>query len=232
MQIKGEIGSLLPAYAQKQYLPPQLRRNTMDALTHAKGIGDVLTAIKNKAMNFYTIREDEEGYSRNVFVDGDDMSYTYGDFDNTPLKVIPIYFVNRVEQGELLKDFSAGINALAGTAINYNAMNEIEDVINFIGDFVKDQAGIDKNKKVDISDNGVQRIYQDLKSFAQKNVRSTAIVDGFINKHIYGMEKQATGGGNAMDKIVGNLIQYLPLSNLLQILKVWYKTILWVNFKC
>lgn len=214
MQIKGEIGSLLPAYVQKQYLPPQLRRNTIDALTHAKGIGDVLNAIKNKAMNFYTIREDEEGYSRNVFVDGDDMSYTYGDFDNTPLKVIPIYFVNRVEQGELLKDFSAGINALAGTAINYNAINEIEDVINFIGDFVKDQVGVDKNKKVDISDNGVQRIYQDLKSFAQKNVRSTAIVDGFINKHIYGMEKQATGGGNVMDKIAGNLIQYTSFKQL------------------
>lgn len=219
MQIKGEIGSLLPTFAQKHYLPPQLRRNTMDALTHAKGIGDVITAIKNKAMDFYTIREDDEKYSRNMYVEGEEMSYTYGDFDNTPLKRIPIFFVNKVQQGELLKDFSAGINALAGTAINYNAMDEIEDVINFMGDFVKDQIGVNKNKKVDVVDNEVKRIYQDLKSFAQKNVRSTAIVDGFINKHVYGMEKQGTDGGNKIDKIIGNFIQYTSFKQLATNLK-------------
>lgn len=214
MQIKGEIGSLLPAYAQNIYLPPQLRRNTVDALTHAKGIGDVIKAIKNKAMNFYTIREDDEGYSRNGIIDDMKVNFSQSSFDDTPLRAIPIFFVNRVEQGELLKDFSAGINALAGTAINYNAMSQIEDVVNFIGDFIKDQAGVDENKKVDVVDNGVIRIFKDLRKFSQKNVLSSAIVDGFINKEIYGMEKQGSNGGNRWDKIVGNLISYTSFKQL------------------
>lgn len=55
MQLKGEIGSLLPAYAQKQYLPPQVRRKFLDALHDAKDYRDVAKATKDKLQNFYKV---------------------------------------------------------------------------------------------------------------------------------------------------------------------------------
>ena len=191
MQIKGEIGSLLPEYARHQYLPAQIRRNMFDALGHAKGFKDVGNALLTKAQNIYKIREDDKNYNTNGIIDGEEYATVRGDYDNTQLRQIPIFYVNKVEQGELLKDFSGGLQALAGTAINYSEMSRIEDCINFMGDFITDGSNSgntrDKKVKAETVTNGTIRIVRNLSSWSKRNLQTDAMVRSFINQHLYGV---------------------------------------------
>lgn len=206
MQLKGEIGSLLPAYAQKQYLPPQVRRQFLDALNDASDYKDVLKAVKNKAQNFYKIREDDENYNTNGIIDGDEYQIANGDFDNTPLRQIPIFFVNKVEQGELLKNFSTGLQALASTAINYEAMNDVVQVVEFIGDFTKDQAVKEDIAKGDVVQTKGIRVFKDLWNRSQ-NTNTSALIEGFISQHIYG-QKVNPNENRTLTKIFSSILGY------------------------
>lgn len=215
MQLKGEIGSLLPSYAQNQYLPPQVRRKFLDALHDAKNISDVEKAVKNKLQNLYTIREDDENYRSNGIIDGHEYEITEGDFDNTPLRQIPIFYVNKVEQGELLKNFSTGLQALAGTAINYNAMNEVADVVEFIGDFTASQKSKGKNTKADVIQNRNIKIVKELWKKAL-NSNTSAIMTGMISQHIYGKKREdiESKWGRRMLKAFDNIVSYTSFKGL------------------
>lgn len=219
MQIKGEIGSLLPSYAQHQYLPPQLRRNMFDAIGHAKSIKDVAEALGTKAVSLFKVREDDTNFHENGgIIEGEEYQTTLSDYDGTPLKHIPIFFVNKVDQGELLKDFSGGLNALAGTAINYDAMASIEDVINFMGDFIKDQHVIDKDLKADVVGNGQVQMVKDLWSFCKKSTGTSAMVDAFINRALYGINRNPNEN-KTFRKFVNRMIQYTSFKGLTTNLK-------------
>lgn len=212
MQLKGEIGSLLPTYAQHQYLPPQVRRKFLDAISDASNYKDVLSAIKNKAQNLYTVREDDENYSTNGIIDGDEYHITEGAFDNTPLRQIPIFFVNKVEQGELLKNFSTGLTALAGTAINYDAMNQVAQVVEFMSDFVKNQEVRDDKQKADVVQIKETRVFKDLwKRGLATN--TSAILEGFISQHIYG-QRRNPNENKTLAKAFDSIIAYTSFKGL------------------
>ncbi len=214
MQLKGEIGSLLPAYAQKQYLPPQLRRTFLDAVGQAKGdFSKIAKAVRNKVENAWKIREDDENYNMNGIIDGDEYMITEGAFDNTPLRQIPIFFVNKVEQDELLKNFSSGLAALAGTAINYDAMSSIAQVVEFIGDFTKEQAARDKDPKADIIENKQIRVFKDLFKWG-KNTNTAGLIDGYISQHIYGQKLDPEQPGYKWSKLVSSIIGYTSFKGL------------------
>lgn len=217
MQLKGEIGSMLPAYAQKQYLPPQVRRKFLDALHDAKDIKEIGKAIRNKAENFYKIREDDENYNTNGIIDGDEYQITNGAFDNTPLRQIPIFFVNKVEQGELLKNFSTGIAALAGTAANYDAMNQVAQVVEFIGDFTKSQPVRDKNAKADLVEDKETRVFKDLWKKGL-NTNTSSLMEGFIAQHIYGQHRDPNEN-KILSKVFSNIIAYTSFKGLATNLK-------------
>ena len=220
MQVKGEIGSLLPAYAQHQYLPPQIRREMLDAIGEAKSAKDVWKAIKNKAENIYKIREDDTEFNQNgIIVDGDTYLSTRGDYDNTPLRQIPIFFVNKVEQGELLYNFSTGLQALAATAINYDAMSSISQIVEFIGDFAKEQASRDKDPKADHVENKQIRVFKDLWSWGKKNSNTSDLIDGYIAQHIYGQRIDPNQPGYKWAKAVSTLIGYTSFKGLATNLK-------------
>ena len=213
MQIKGEIGSYLPAYAQKQYLAPQLRRNMVDAITHAKNAGDVLKALKNKGQNLYKIREDDTNYNMNGVIDGEEYQFVEGNYDNTPLKTIPIFYINKVEEGELLKDFSTGLQHLAGTAINYDAMSNVAQVVEFMGDFVKDKmAAKDPDSKRDVVGNKMVKVVKQLYKWG-KNTNTDALIDGFAQQHLYGI-KRDPNENKTLTKIIDNLIGYTSFKGL------------------
>jgi len=212
MQLKGEIGSLLPAYAQKQYLPPQLRRNMLDALGQAKDVKDVAKALRNKFENVWKVREDDDNYNMNGIIDGDEYLITEGAFDNTPLRQIPIFFVNKVEQDELLKNFSSGIAALAGTAVNYDAMSNIAQVVEFIGDFTKGQVARDKEPKADIIENKQIRIFKDLFKWG-KNTNTAGLIDGFISQHIYG-QRRNPNEEHLLTRLFDKIIAYTSFKGL------------------
>ena len=212
MQIKAEIGSMLPPEYQHQYLPPQMRRNMVDALTHAESGKDVLNAVKNKLENFYTVREDDTNYAMNGIIDGDEYTATEGSFDNTPLKQIPIFYVNKVDQGELLKEFSTGLQHLMASAINYDAVNEIADVVEFMGNYITDQAARSKDAKKDIVGNAFTKVVKDLWKWG-KNNNTAAMVEGFINREIYGIKRDPEEN-KTWSKLIDNLVSYTSFKGL------------------
>ena len=216
MQIKGELGTLLPNYAQRQFIPPQVRRSFIDAIQAAiKGgnLQGLIKAIRTKFKDLTTIREDDDRYANNGIVNGEEYSIVSGALDNTPFRQIPIFYINRIkDQGELLKDFSSAIQHLAGTAINYEAMNSIKDTVEFMADFIKDQevAAGRSYKSLDmVEDTGI-RVYKQLKAFAS-NSNTIGIVNGFIDKHIYGVNIKDTG---KYHHLLRNLLAYTSVKSL------------------
>ena len=216
MQIKGELGTLLPNYAQRQFIPPQVRRSFIDAIQAAiKGgsLQGLIKAIRTKFKDLTTIREDDDRYAKNGIVNGEEYNIVSGALDNTPFRQIPIFYINRVkDQGELLKDFSSAIQHLAGTAINYEAMNSIKDTVEFMADFIKDQevAAGKNNKSLDmIEDTGI-RVYKQLKAFAN-NSNTIGIVDGFIDKYLYSVTIKDTG---KYHNLLRNLLAYTSVKSL------------------
>ena len=216
MQIKGELGTLLPNYAQRQFIPPQVRRSFIDAIQAAiKGgsLQSLIKAIRTKFKDLTTIREDDDRYANNGIVNGEEYNIVSGALDNTPFRQIPIFYINKIkDQGELLKDFSSAIQHLAGTAINYEAMNNIKDTVEFMADFIKDQevtAGRNYKSLDIVEDTGI-RIYKQLKAFAS-NSNTIGIVDGFIDKHIYGVNIKDTG---KYSLLLRNLLAYTSIKSL------------------
>lgn len=216
MQIKGELGTLLPNYAQRHYIPPQVRRSFIDALQAAiKGgsLQGLIKAIRTKFKDLTTIREDDDRYANNGIVNGEEYSIVSGALDNTPFRQIPIFYINRIEdQGELLKDFSSAIQHLAGTVINYEAMNSIKDTVEFMADFIKDQevaAGRNYKSLDMVEDTGI-RVFKQLRAFAS-NSNTIGIVDGFIDKHIYGVNIKDTG---KYHHLLRNLLAYTSVKSL------------------
>lgn len=219
MQIKGEVGTLLPEYARHQYLPPQLRRNMLDALEEASSVKDVIKALKNKLQNFYKIREDDTEFNKNgqikrQTIDGEDYSLVESNYDNTPLREIPIFFVNEVEQGELLKDFSTGLQALAATAINYDVMSDVLDAAEFMADFIKNQESKDNMPKADQVNNRIISLTYDLNRWGKQNGATSEIVDTFMAQHFFGQTLDPNQMGYEYAKAAKNLIGYTSFRGL------------------
>ena len=217
MQLKGEIGTLLPAYAQNQYLAPQLRRGMIDAIRGAENAQDVLKAIKNKAENFYKVREDDTNYVGNGIIEGEEYNYAYGSFDNKRLREIPIFYVNKVEQGELLKDFSTGLQHLASTAINYDAMSNVAQVVEFIGDYAKAMASREDVNEADVVENQFMRVSKGLYAWGQ-NTNTAALIEGYLSQHLYG-EKRDPSESKVLQKVFDNIIGYTSFKGLATNLK-------------
>lgn len=213
MEIKGEIGTLLPDYAQNQYLPPQLRRKMLDALGDAKNAKDVLKAIGTKIGNIWKIREDDTEFTKQLTVDDTTYVNTQGDYNNTPLREIPIFFVKHIkDQDELLKNFSTGLAALAGTAVNYNAMNSVLQVIEFMGDFAKEQLPTSKEMKAEAVKHKFGAVVKDLYKYS-RNTTTERLIDGFINQHFYGQTLREEEQ-KPWVKVVKNLIAYTSFRGL------------------
>ena len=215
MQIKGEIGTLLPAYAQKQYLPPQLRRSFLDIFKTSNGIKDGIKAILNRISDIWTIKENDEDLMKHGVIDGEKYGITYGHINNTPLRSIPIFYINQLkDQSELLKDFSGALQSLAGTAINYSAMAEIKEIVEFMGDFIKNQelyaTTSEGDKEAEIMTSRVTAVVKDLYAIG-KATNTTAIIDGFIDQHIYGIKNKDKG---KYAKLFKSLLRFTSIKNL------------------
>lgn len=216
MQLKGELGTLLPDYAQKQYLPPQKRRSFIDAIAKSKGNPKLIAkAILNKMRDLFTIREDDALDARNGIIQGEEYGIRSGAMDNTPYRSIPIFYVNKIkDQGELLKDFSGALQSLASTAINYDCMNKIKDTVEFMGDFIKGKipAAMDNKgvRQADVIVTKGIKMFKDLAAFAS-NTNTKGIIEGFIDKHIYGVKLKDV---NKWTKLAQSLLKYTSVRSL------------------
>jgi hypothetical protein len=210
MQIKGEIGSMLPAYAQQQYVPPQVRRSFFDALF----AGDIKSAFKNKIENLWKIREDDTDYAKNGYISSDGSQIVDSDYDNTELKQIPVFYINKIkDQRELLRNFSTGLQHLAGTAINYQAMSEVADTVEFMGDFITSKAVTQGKDKRDIAENRAIKVFKEVIGKG-RSTHTVSIVRGAIDQQIYGQKLNPNQYGYKWSKLITNLIGYTSFKNL------------------
>lgn len=217
MQLKGELGSLLPEYAQKQYLPPQKRRSFNDAMHAAKkeGTKGVIRALQSKWKELLAIREDDIRYSRNGIIEGEEFGVATGTMSDSRYRQIPIFFINRVEeQGELLKDFSGVLQSFASTAVNYQCMNEIRDTIEFMADYLSNDRGVAEAQQgrnmVDRVNTGAAVIWKKLIKQSSTGSAKT-LIDAWLSANFYGTTYENDGRAAI---IFRNILQYTSIKSL------------------
>lgn len=218
MQLKGEIGTLLPAYAQKQYLPPQKRASWDDIVK--RGIQGKLSAkevARNllDRMNPIKIREDDTRFAQNsIVINGDEYVNVSGAFDNTLLKRIPIYYMNKLEnQNDLLMDFSSALGSFAATALNYDAMDSIKDTIELMSDFISDQPIAHRSNEKNLADIIKTQSVAVARALKVRSEGSNtqALLEGFTEQHLYGITMKDT---NTAARILQALINYTSMRQL------------------
>ena len=140
MQIKGELGTMLPDEARQHYLPPQVRLNnisTMDSAMKGKiSSKDAFSIIWDRVAHPFKIREDDRNHAKNgIIIDGETYALSFSNFDSTELKNIPIFYINKLKnQNELEDNFSKSLTHLASTSVNYKYMMQIKDTVEYISD--------------------------------------------------------------------------------------------------
>lgn len=224
MQIKGELGTMLPEYAQHQYIPPKIRK---------KGIVENIESLLNKDMSFSEWvagfrdslnlfkfikgRSDDtelkQTGSTELLLNNETVMTNIGTFAGTPMFDIPIYFIRGKENASTqLMDFSGSLESFAATAINYEAMDEIVDAIEVIKDYfdggpsetaVPTQART-KNKQPIVStiERGNLKSVEILREAASTGGTFNELFDAVTRMQVYG-EKQVDSA------IISNLTRIL-----------------------
>lgn len=203
MDIKGEIGTLLPKWAQQQFLPPQLRASTWDLIKRAKQEkwkASKLALMLLDRMKFWKIREDDTDYI---------TSTQHGDYDNTPLRDIPIFYAHPLNnQDELLKDFSSALQSFASTALNYEAMANIKDKVEAIQSFTRDMSVKEDSEDVitywDNIKQQVTYVFSILRKKSKQH-RVSDILDAYLDKELYNIKRK---GSKKVNKLMDALIGY------------------------
>lgn len=194
MQIKGELGTLLPEVAQKQYVPPQIRKDFLD---RAKGgFPNIWRAVKMAWKGLYTIFEDDSDFVKSgIIIDNEELGIATGDISGKVKKEIPIRYLNRIkDQNDLLKDFSGAIQMFAGTAINYSAMNEIVSTVEFMYEFVEGKtttATKDGVELVEVASSGDTTFIKRL--VEEKGLNTAGILRQQIDSQVYGIKSVNQG---------------------------------------
>lgn len=218
MRLKGRLGSMIPDYAQSQFLPPQKRRSFLDAIKASKGNpAKIAKAILNKLQELYKVREDDTTYNYNGIIteEGETLTRGRGSYANTPIKRIPIFFVRKLEDpGELIKDFSGAMQAFASTAVNYKYMNKIVDTVELVRDYVENQKVADKDRKgnnvAEVHDTKYTRLIKKLWS-AEKATNTIGIIEGLIDAQVYGIKLKDSGNWT---KVARSILEYTSMRSL------------------
>ena len=210
MQIKGELGTLLPSYAQHHFLPPQVRREFTD--TEFK---HWLKIAWNGITNIFHRENDEEFLANNALYHNDEMKYINAEasYDGTIKRSIPIFYVKKLKnQEELLKNFSGAMSFLTKTAVNYYCLNEVLDMVTLMGNYAKG-LNVQDTSNGYIAAESVENDHLTLINKLKKAVtsRTAGIVDGFIDKEFFNVRLVNQG---TWSKIMKALLQYASIKGL------------------
>lgn len=238
MQLKGEIGTLLPSYAQKQYLPPQRRASWLDIVTEGRQRGLTAKGIAKNLldrMNFMKQREDDTTFVEGGLIGEREAVQSYSSYDDTILKQIPIYYINPLrDQSDLLMDFSAAVEGLGAVAANYaviagcgerteganDGITGVKEIVENMADYLKDRPINDVNpdgkKRIDFVKWKDVMVGKVLRRHSERTLTSF-IIDGFVNKHIYNQQLALGSEGSVMRKmqlLVRGLLGYTSVAAL------------------
>ena len=216
MQIKGEFGTMLPDYARSQFLPPQVRSNS---LFDAKGWKDAIKRLGSNVADAFRITESDIDFAGNLTyvdtIDGDAIIEVEADYDDSPMKDIPVYHIRKLQdQSKLITDFSGALQHLGSTAINYKCMGEIEDTALLISDFLSEQRPIerrgDNTVKADVVE-GRRQLFAKRVGRYLTTTSTAHIAEGYIDREFYGEKLKDSP---KIAKIVQTLLNYTRFKQL------------------
>lgn len=218
MEIKGQIGTLLPNYAQHQYIAPQKRTSWDQVLKEGlRGDRSFVNVAKWFLENskIWKMKEADTRFRKSgIFVEGEESLASLSSYDNTILRQIPLFFVKKIDKNNLSHDFSSALQSLASTALNYEAMEGIKDLAEMMTDYASNSTPVERDvtgkPRVDISFSDGLNVVTNLRKSAKSNGISN-ILDSFVLKHIYGVENKSEG---LWSVICANLIGYTSLKGL------------------
>lgn len=238
MQIKGEIGTLFPSYAQKQYLPPQRRAKWLDIVTEGEKRGLDAKGIAANLLDRMKLgkqREDDTAFIEGGIVSESDATRSYSSYDDTLLKQVPIYYINPLrDQSDLLMDFSGAVEGLGAIAANYATINGcgertegandgitgIREIVENMADYLKERpiSNLDKDghRRYDVATWKDVIVAKAIKRYSDRTLTSF-MVDGFINKHIYNQQFALGTEGSTTRKLqiaLRNLLGYTSVAAL------------------
>ena len=171
MQIKGELGTMMPNYARSQYTPPQVRMDLYDAVRDAwknykRGdfIRRLIKVLWNSMKDLVVFREDEA-----IAFSNRDDALRASESDFTPKKRIPIFYTAPLkDQTYLDKNFARTLSLLATTAVSYHTMSKIEDTVNYMKAYSMGVGTIDTdvkgNPNKDINEVSIVRIVNNMRA--------------------------------------------------------------------
>ena len=218
MELKGKIGTLLPNYAQHQYMAPQKRTSWDQVLKEAiQGKRDFDSVKKWFLQNskFWKMKEADTRFRKSgIYIEGEESLASLSDYDNTVLRQIPLFFIKKIDSGNLSHDFSSALQSLASTALNYEAMDGIKNIAEMMTDYSFRSSPVERDAsgkaKVDVTNEQGMAVIATLRKSAKDN-RISSMLDSFVLKHIYGVENKSEGLGAV---ICANLIGYTSLKGL------------------
>lgn len=218
MELKAQIGSLLPAYAQHQYIAPQKRTSwdqvLKEGLRGERSFGNIAKWFLHQSKIWKMKEADTRFRKSGIYIDGEETLASLSDYDNTVLRQIPIFYIKKIDTDNLSHDFSSALQSLASTALNYDAVEGIKDIAEMMTDYSFRTTPVDRDvtgkPRVDTAFNRAINVVVNLRKSAKDN-KTANMLDAFVLKHIYGVENKSEGLGAV---ICANLIGYTSLKGL------------------
>lgn len=222
MDIKGEIGTLLPRYAQHQFIAPQKRKKMdeviKDAIKRKAGVSALFDRIWDN-FHLFRMKEGTNKFRKNgMFVGGEEVIAATSDFDNTILKQIPLFYTQKIDEKDVTHDFTGSLLALATTAVNYDHMYRIKDTVEMLVDYAKSVApnvrDAQGRSKVDVVKNGTLDDTVYIAKMLKKKISETntaKLAESFAFKALYGLENLNEGPWAVF---CSNLIGYTSVKGL------------------
>lgn len=138
LEFKAKYEQLIPSYERDLYKPVQVRKSALDHRNPLK-------MIKEKWLQWFKERNsDESFYSRSVSTDDGNLLPVHN-LDKTGKKKIPIEYRESLEnQNDLNFNLREQLIHLAATAINYDAMSNIQDTIELLSQQIEQRVGVTK----------------------------------------------------------------------------------------
>ena len=210
MQIKGELGTMIPDNLRNHFLPPQVRSNS---LWDSKGWKDFFKRIGSNIADIFRITEEDIDMAGNLTLidkEGDTVIIAEADVSDNLLKEIPVYHIKKLkDQSKLVTDFSGALQIMGGSAINYKCLSAIESSALLVSDYIQNQEVLEKdskgNTKVAVTSGTKTRIIKKIfKHLKSTNV--STIAESYLEKELYGLKLKDEH--TVIAKVVQSLINY------------------------
>lgn len=199
MQIKCELHELMPEYVKNVFLAPQIRKSWQQEIEEALAKQITPSQFFRSTLDrlkFWKIKDDDVRYSKNgqrlgnkVIIDGKECVILNSTFNNNIIKNIPLFYVKELtDKAELTHDFSQAVMKLATTALNYDAMSKIQNLVEMMSDYIKDIKKVSKkgnNKAVDIINTGEQVLARQLVDYSEQT-NTAKILEAYVTSQLYG----------------------------------------------